>query len=111
MRILDMNHRKPFFLKEWRAYRDLTQQQLAERLGTSKGYVSDLERGKRRYNQDVLERLAEELRCEPADLLMRDPTDPSGIWSIWDQASAADRPRIVSVIRAMIGDKTGSGTK
>ncbi len=103
-----MSSTRPFFLKQWREYRGLSQQRLAERLDTSKGYISDLERGKRRYNQDMLELLADALNCEPADILMRDPSDPSGIWSIWDAIPAIDRPRIVAVIKAMIGNKTGS---
>lgn len=105
---MGMSNARPFYLKQWREYRGLSQQRLADRMETSKGYISDLERGKRRYNQDLLEALAEALMCEPADLLMRDPSDPSGIWSIWDQVPVTERPRIVAAIRALVGDKTGT---
>ncbi len=108
MRKLGMSNSRPFYLKQWREHRGLSQQRLADRLNSSKGYISDLERGIRRYNQDMLEALADALNCDPADLLIRDPTDPTGIWSIWDQVPDAERPRIVAVIRAMVGDKTGS---
>jgi hypothetical protein len=40
---------------------------------------------------------------------MRNPADPDGIWSIWDNIPEADRPRAVAVLRAMLIDKTGSG--
>jgi transcriptional regulator with XRE-family HTH domain len=103
-----MKNARPFYLKQWREHRGLSQQRLAERLDTSKGYISDLERGKRRYNQDMLELLADALNCDPADLLMRDPSDPSGIWSVWDSIPIADRPRIVAVIKAILGEKTGT---
>jgi transcriptional regulator with XRE-family HTH domain len=105
---MGMKNARPFYLKQWREYRGLSQQRLADRIESSKGYISDLERGNRRYNQDLLEALADALSCEPADLLMRDPTDPSGIWSVWDQVPTVERPRIVAVIRALMGDKTGS---
>jgi hypothetical protein len=37
---------------------------------------------------------------------MRDPTDPEGIWSIWDQAKAAQRRTIVEIAKTIA--KTGS---
>jgi transcriptional regulator with XRE-family HTH domain len=70
------------FIKEWRRYRGLTQEQLAERLDMSRPNFSRIERGLTPYNQDVLEMMAEALRCEPADLLMRDPNSP--VWSLYD---------------------------
>lgn len=83
--------RRPLFLRQWRKHRGLTQEKLAERLGTSKGYISELESGKQRYNQQHLEALAEALDCDPVDLLIRDPTDPEGIWSIWDRVRPVDK--------------------
>jgi len=99
-----MANSRPFYLKQWREHRGFSQQGLADQIDTSKGYISDLERGKRRYNQDLLEMLADALNCEPADFFIRDPSDPSGIWSIWDKIPPADRPRIVAVILAMLGE-------
>jgi len=101
----------PFYLKEWRKHRGLTQDQLAERIETSKGYISDLERGVRRYNQDLLEALADALNCGPADLLMRDPSREDAIWSIWDQAKPGERQQIVAVVRAMTGQKDGTNNR
>lgn len=103
-----MSSNRPFYLKQWREYRGLSQQRLADRIESSKGYISELERGIRRYNQDLLETLADALNCDPADLLMRDPSDPDGIWSIWDQVPKTERPRLVAMIRALVGSKTGS---
>jgi transcriptional regulator with XRE-family HTH domain len=62
-------------LREWRLSRGLSQEQLAERIGTSKGYVSDLERGERRYNQDLVEGLAGALDISVAQLLGQSPTE------------------------------------
>ena len=76
-----MSTKRPFYLKQWRKHRGLSQQMLADRLDTTKGYISELERQVKPYNQGMLEALAFALMCEPADLLMRDPLEPSGIGS------------------------------
>lgn len=65
-----------FYLREWRQFRQLTQEKLADRVGITKQHVSDLERSRRQYNQALLEAFAEALMCDPADLLVRDPTAP-----------------------------------
>ena len=103
-----MANRRPFYLKQWRLYRGLSQQQLADRLESSKGYISDLERGVRRYNQDLLEALAYALMCEPADLLMRDPTKENALWSIWESVPETDRPKVIEMIKVFSGKKTGT---
>lgn len=89
------------FIREWRKFRGLNQEQLAERIGIGKPYVSKIETGKRRYDQPFLEAAAEALNCTPADLLVRDPSDPEGIWSIWDDLKPAERVQAVSVIKAL----------
>lgn len=93
--------RKPFYLKEWRKHRSLTQQQLADRLDVTKGYISELERGIKRYNQDVLEALAEALVCLPADLLNRDPSEPDSIWDIWPNLTDSQRAQALAIIKAL----------
>ena len=96
------------FIREWRKFRNLTQERLADRMGISRGYVSQVEKGKRRYDQHFLEAAAEALSCEPADLLMRDPTDPAAIWSIWDQIPPTQRAQAVRVLETFAAKKTGT---
>lgn len=98
----------PTFIRHWREYRGLSLERLADRLSTTKASLSRIERGLQPYSQPLLEALAEALICTPADLLMRNPLDPDGIWSIWDNIPEADRPRAVAVLRAMLTDNTGS---
>ena len=88
------------FIREWRRYRGLSLVQLAERVGITHGQLSKVERGKRPWGEPLLEKLAEELGTDPASLLMRDPTDPEGIWSIWDQVPPTERPRALSILKA-----------
>lgn len=48
-------------IKVWREYRGLTQQQLADRIGISKPYLSQLETGKRTGTTEVLSTIADAL--------------------------------------------------
>lgn len=89
------------FIKEWRKFRGLTQDQLAERIGINRAYLSKIEGGKRRYDQPFIEAAAEVLRCEPADLLVRDPLDPEGIWSIWDTLAPTQRQQVVEIAKTL----------
>lgn len=101
-----MEQRQHF--KAWRKYRGLTQEQLADRIGIARSYLTKIERGDRRWDQHFLEAAAYALRCEPVDLLVRDPTDPEGLWSIYDSLTPPERIRAVAVIKAMKGDNSGS---
>lgn len=91
------SQKSKWYLKEWRKHRGYTQDRLAEMTSISKPYLSQLETGKRQYTQDLLELFAEALGCSPADLIIRDPEDASGIWSIWDQLPAAQRVQLVEI--------------
>lgn len=89
------------FIREWRKHRGLTQDQLAERIGVTKSYVSKVEGGKRRYDQPFMEAAAQVLRCEVADLVMRDPSDPEGIWDVWNTLAPAERRQVVEIAKAI----------
>jgi transcriptional regulator with XRE-family HTH domain len=93
------------FIREWRKHRGLTQEQFSERIGLERSYISMIETGRRRYDQPFLERAAEELRCSPADLIMRNPADPDGLWSIYDGLTAPQRKQAVQLLRVLIGGK------
>lgn len=101
-----LKRRRRTFIKEWRVFRKLTQEQLAERIGMTPGNLSLIERGLQNYTQETLEGLADALECSPADLLARHPSDPDGIWEVWDKANPRERRQIVEVARAIL--KTGT---
>ncbi|MFN8488604.1 MAG: helix-turn-helix transcriptional regulator [Caldilineaceae bacterium] len=56
-------------IRVWRDYRGLTQQQLADKVGIRKPYLSQLESGKRRGSTEVLQRIAQTLDVSLADLV------------------------------------------
>lgn len=78
-------------------------------LDTSGSMISRIENGEVPYTQDVLEALAEALRTDAASLLMRDPTNPEAMWSIWDQAKPGQRELIEELARSVIS-RTGTNS-
>jgi len=97
---------RPTYLRQWRHHRGLTLERLAGRLDMTASHLSMLERGQRGYTQDTLEALARALQSDVASLLMRDPTDPDAIWSIWDKAKPGQRRQIVEIASTLV--KTGT---
>src|SRR5271167_3095617 len=95
--------KKPQYFREWRKHRGLTQEQLAERIGITRSYLTKIERGDRRYDQPFLEAAAEALRCDPGDLITRDASQPESIWTIWDQLEPHERVQATVIIRALKG--------
>lgn len=93
-----MRQRRRTYLKEWRNYRHLTQKALAARLEVSEGFVSRLERGERAYTQDLLEAAADALSTDVASLLMRDPSSPDFVWSIWEKIPDNAKPQAQEVL-------------
>jgi transcriptional regulator with XRE-family HTH domain len=90
------------FLREWRRKSNRTLEQVADHLHMTHGNLSKIERGKVPWNEDLLDALADLYGCEPVDLLIRDPSDPEGIWSIWDNAKPVERRQIVAIAEAVV---------
>jgi transcriptional regulator with XRE-family HTH domain len=98
--------RRKTFIREWRHHRNLTLEQLANRIGMTHATLSRVERGLQPYTQDLLEALAVELGTDAASLLMRNPGDPEAIWSLWDEARPGQKALIVELAKTLL--KTGT---
>ena len=98
--------RRRHFIKEWRKFRGLTQEQLAERIGVAISSISQLETMKQGYSQPTLEAIADALNCQPADLLMRDPTQPEAIWTIWEKLDQPSKNQAIQILETF--RKTGT---
>jgi transcriptional regulator with XRE-family HTH domain len=71
-------------LQGWREYRGMTQEELAEKVGTYSGQISLLENGKRQLSVKWLHRLADALQITPGWLLDHHPDDlDPDIYDIW----------------------------
>lgn len=93
---------RPTFIRQWRKKRGLSQERLADRVGMTGGNLSEIENGNTGYTQATLEALAEALQCSAADLLIRDPSDPEGLWSLWETAKPAQRKQIIGIIKGLL---------
>ncbi len=85
------------FIRQWRKHRELTQDQLAERVGINRAHLSRVETNGREPDLALLELLADALRCDVADLIIRDPSDPAGLWSIYDALTVQQRVQLVAI--------------
>ena len=95
--------RRKTYLREWRkAKQGRTLEQVAEVLGMSQPQLGRIERGDSPYNQDLLEALAELYGCDVASLLMRDPSQPEAMWTLWEQAKPGQRRVIEAAAEAIV---------
>lgn len=88
------------YIREWRKFRGMTMVELAERVDMSHTVLSRLERGQQRYNQALLEQIAEALRTTPADLIMRDPALPSLV-DMFRELTPAQKETAEAVIQTL----------
>ena len=113
-----LNAHPGHFLRDWRKASGLTLEQAAERvervsearsdastgvrpISMTHATLSRIERGRLPYSQVLLEILAEVYRTDRASLIMRDPSDPEGMWSIWEQLQPVERAQAVAVLKAL----------
>jgi transcriptional regulator with XRE-family HTH domain len=93
---------RPTYIRQWRKYRGYSLDKLAEMVPMDKSNLSKVERGILQYNQEMLERIAEALMTDPASLLMRDPSNPEAIWSLWERALPGERRQIEAMVDSLI---------
>jgi len=91
----------PLHLKHWRKYRNYSQERLAELIGTTAATISRIENGKQNWDQEFLKAAAAAFDCDPVDLLIRNPNDPAGIWTLWESLSQPQRSQATAVLEAL----------
>lgn len=72
------------YVREWRRFRGLTQERLAERTPFTVGAISQLETGRTSYTQPMLEALAVALDCKAGDLISRDPNKDGDVVQLFN---------------------------
>lgn len=103
------NHLRPrrTYFREWREFRGFTQDEVLARLDAlgvpfSKPSMSRLENARQPYSEPILLALSEVYRCEPSDLIGRDPSWGESLDAMVAQAAQPDRTRIVSLVQAYL---------
>jgi transcriptional regulator with XRE-family HTH domain len=109
------------FLRSWRTHRGYSLETVAERVGIlgaerqdamhdplssprsmTHASLSRIERGLQPYNQALLEILADVYQTDVASLLIRDPMESEGLWSIWDQIPPTERVTALAMLRGLV---------
>lgn len=93
---------RPIKLKQWRKFRGLSVEKLAELSGVSPGQISLLEQNKAGYSDESLVKLADALQCTRGEILDVDPMKGRPILSLWEEADAETRNQIETVARALV---------
>ena len=97
---------RPTYLRAWRLFRGLTQEQAAERVNLSYTTLGKIERGLVPYSQSLLESAAEAYRCEPWELLYKDPTKEGRVIDLADILRGAPpelQAEIIGYARGRLG--------
>lgn len=98
----------PNYLRAWRTFRKMTQEQLADAVDTTVAVISLLESGDRGLSAKWLRRLAPALETTPGYLLDHDPHElPTDVIEIWTHIDKRERPRALRVLEGF-AEKTGT---
>ena len=90
-------------LRAWREHRHLTQDQLAEMVGTTGAVIHLIETAQRGLSHKWLMRLAGPLQTTPGMILDHLPEDAkTELQLVYDRATDEDRQRLLKVAEAMI---------
>lgn len=97
----------PNYLRQWRAFRGLTQQQLAGMVETSTNMIQYLESGERGLSAKWLRKLAPALNTTSGMILEHDPYElDSDIIEIWATASNREKRQIADIAKAILSTGT-----
>ncbi len=95
------------YLKDWRELAGLTQEQLAEAVGTTKAVISLLENEKRPLSSKWLRKLAVPLKTRPGYLLDVDPSKVNpDVIDIYINGDPEQRRLLADVAKALV--RTGT---
>jgi len=68
-------------IREFRAKKSLTQEKLAELVGTSGNYIAQIERGEKYPSAKMVERIAESLETDSSCLFCKPPAEFTNPWN------------------------------
>ena len=87
-------------LTAWREWRGMTQEQLAEAIGTTASVISLIENGKRRLSLKWLLKLAPALHTSPGMIIDHDPNDlPSDVLEVWADIPETQQKQAIEILK------------
>lgn len=97
----------PNYLRQWREFRKMTQEALADAVGTNANMIQYLETGERGLSGKWLRRLSPALKTTPGLLLDHDPNDlDEDVIEIWVNGNERQRRQITEIAKTLV--RTGT---
>ncbi|ESZ60510.1 helix-turn-helix domain-containing protein [Mesorhizobium sp. M0050] len=96
------------YVKEWRTYRELTQDQLAERVGKTRGLISQIESGTTELTEGMIYALADAFRHTPGDVFRVNPLKEGLVVDITDALRGAPsdvQAEALGFVRGIVGGR------
>lgn len=94
----------PNHLRAWREFREMSQQELADKVGTSHQVIGYLERGRTQLSAKWLRQLAPALDTTPGMLLDHDPAElQTDVIDMWTHATNREKRQIADIARTLTG--------
>jgi len=91
----------PNHIREWREFRHMTQDELAEAIGCSKASIGHWENGAREVAPKWLYPIAKALNTTPGYILDHDPNNlPTAILDIWAEIPDESRDQAIRVLES-----------
>jgi transcriptional regulator with XRE-family HTH domain len=90
------------YLREWREFRHLTQEKLAELSGVGVSSITQIETGKMGWSPMTLRNLAKALKITPGLLLDVDPKEDEALWTLYGRANANQRQQILDLAKVIV---------
>lgn len=88
------------YLKQWREWAKLSQDELAGKAGTTKSVISLLENEKRPLSSKWLRLFAEIIGTQPGYILDIDPTEMDAeVFEVWQSMNKEDRVQAIRILR------------
>jgi transcriptional regulator with XRE-family HTH domain len=95
------------YMRQWRKFKKLTQEQAAERCDVDRTTLGRIEKGELPYNQDFLEKLALAYGVDVIDILTVDPLVPDPPRLVYDRlrkASKEKQQQAMLILDALLRD-------
>jgi len=99
---------EPNELRAWRDRRGLTQQALADAVGTTASVISLLEKGERQLTAKWLRRLSKALNTSPGYLLDTNPAElPTDLLDTWTRIPSPKREQALAILATFADSSDG----
>lgn len=97
-------------IQKRRKAKNITQEQMAEYLNVTPGYISQLERGTTKINLDILSAISEYLECDMAEFIYKNDHYSMSFYedeilSHYEQLSPSERQMLGSLLKTYIENK------